>query len=241
MIRAFVEELPKTGTFCLEGEEAFHLIKVKRIRPGETVEMLNGKGGRASCYVNEIKKRVVLLEVSDSQSESPDPPLGLVLGLPVQLSTLSTMLPGLVQVGVTHIYLVETEFSGRLRKADKAISRLDSILKQSLKQCGRSWLPEIQTLKLIDLVSTLDTSPFGHGHLFHPGGKPWSEIRDKLKMSSPIVSFIGPEGGFSPNDLETIESWNTESIDLGPSILKLETAAVCTLFRLKQELDSLQQ
>ena len=242
-MRAWVEDLPPVGNCTLGAEEAYHLIKVKRIRVDERIELIDGRGGRASGFVKEIGKKTLTLQLIETQKDPPDPPLGLALALPVQNSTLSSVVPALVQVGMTHLYVFESEYSGRLNKANKAISRLEPVMQQALKQCGRSWLPQLKTFKLKQLMDHLlepsENESFEVGHVFHPGGEAWIDIRKCLRRESRVLTFIGPEGGFSQNDLSALEAWNIRRIDMGVSILKLETAATCSIFRLRQELDGL--
>ena len=234
IVRAFVPDLPVIGSFTLQGDEAFHLIKVRRVKPGERIELLDGQGGRAQGTVRHVQKHTLTVEVDMSEFEKPAPDLGLVLALPVQVTTLASMMPGLVQVGVTHFFLIETEFSGQLKKYGKQINRLTEIIKQSLKQCGRSWMPTLESGTFRDVLERIETLPFNHHHLCHPGGTTWEAIRPELNANARFLNFIGPEGGFSSTEVEAARQKDIQILGLGQGILKMETAAVCVCFRAGQ-------
>lgn len=240
-MRAFVSELPAPESlFKLEGEEAYHLLRVKRIEDREKVELLDGRGGRAQCLIHAREKRALILDVQSHTQESRNRRIGLFLGLPVQASTFSTLLPGLVQVGVTHIYTGETEFSGRWKKYGNPFDRWTAIMRQSLKQCGRSWLPEIQPFTYPQFLEQPEIDHYQWKHLYHPGGESWQSFghgnlsHSDLTQQNSILCFVGPEGGFSAREIELAGEKGVTLMDLGHGILKLETAAVCTTFRAEQ-------
>jgi 16S rRNA (uracil1498-N3)-methyltransferase len=240
-MRAFVSELPAPDSlFKLEGEEAYHLLRVKRIEDREKVELLDGRGGRAQCFIHSREKRTLILNVQSNTHESRNRRTGLFLGLPVQASTFSALLPGLVQVGVTHIYPGETEFSGRWKKYGNPFDRWTAIMRQSLKQCGRSWLPEIHAFTFQHFLEEYEVDNYHWKHLYHPGGKSWQSFSRRkpshsdLAQQNSILCFVGPEGGFSASEIELACEKGVSLMDLGHGILKLETAAVCTAFRAEQ-------
>lgn len=231
-MRALVDQLPDPGRYILEGDEAHHLLKVKRIRVNEEVEFLDGKGGRAFCHVEHTEKKKIHLQVNSVKREKPPEEFGLALAIPCQLSTLNTMLPGLVQVGITRLFLCETEFSGPLKKVQPQLRRFHNILSQSLKQCGRAWIPTLELTTFNTLVDEKEDHVFSDWHIYHPGGSTWECERHHLKK--PLLILIGPEGGFSEKEVKQAASVGATILGLGAAILKMETAAIGVCFRANQ-------
>ena len=227
-----VDQLPDPGNLIIEGDEAHHLLKVKRIQVDEKVELLDGKGGRAFCHVEQVDKRKLHLKVITVKREGPPEDLGLALAIPCQLSTLSSMLPSLVQVGVTRIFLCETEFSGSIKKAQTQLRRFHNILSQSLKQCGRAWIPSLELITFKNLVAQKEELIFSFWHMYHPGGSTWE--CEWSHLIKPLLILIGPEGGFSKAEVKLALSVGTTVLGLGSSILKMETAAIGVCFRASQ-------
>ncbi|PIE02192.1 MAG: hypothetical protein CSA81_08110 [Acidobacteria bacterium] len=233
-MRALVDELPEKGPFILEGEEARHLLKVKRIRPSEKVELLDGQGGRCQCDIERLGKRQIELSIHSVSREKEPARLGLALAIPCQHTTLSALLPSLVQLGVTDMVLCETERSGQIKRVEKQIHRLHTILRQALKQCGRSWAPRLNLQRLDHLLEEKASLPYGDWLLYHPRGMSWYELSEKLRY--PVMNLIGPEGGFSVLETTKMEKKGIHKVGLGSAILKMETAAIGTCFRISQQM-----
>lgn len=224
MKRVLVETLPAVGsTFSPPPEETRHLVQALRAKAGETIEVLDGAGGVARARISSLGKRdcsLVVEQILELERESPLQ-LDLVLALPVQRGTFDSMLPGLVQLGVNHIDLVETEFGGRLRTdRDKYARRLDDIARQSLKQCGRLRLPTITLAGTWQDV--LRSAATEAAYLFHPD--PAVAAADLPGSHTAVRLAFGPEGGFSADEAGAAREAGWRCISMGPRILKMETA-----------------
>lgn len=230
MKRVWVEGPAEVGA-CLkvDPDEMKHLIGVRRAHDGELVEALDGKGFLAEAQLRIEGRNKGTLQVTALPDANRESPLDLHMGLviPTHLSTLDGMLPGLVQLGVTHIHLFPGDFGGRLKKdRDKYESRLQGIALQALKQSGRLCLPKLLFWK--DFPSFLASVDLPTTRLmFHPGGP-----RRPLESQSPtsLLLLIGPEGGFSQEEVDLARGAGVTLMDLGPRILKMETAAIGAAF-----------
>ncbi|CAM2005931.1 RsmE family RNA methyltransferase [Acanthopleuribacter pedis] len=172
MKRLLVDSIPSVGTvFPAPTDEAFHLVHVLRAKQDEAVEVLDGRGGVAQGRIHHISKRTCDIEIEAVTRAERESPLwlGVVAALPVQRNTFDSLLPGLVQLGVNHVALVQTAFGGRLKKdRDKYQKRLADITRQSLKQCGRLFLPEISLGATWPETLGLPAADEAMGFLFHP-------------------------------------------------------------------------
>lgn len=226
MKRVIAQTLPAIGSqWSPASDEAHHLIRVRRCKPGEEIEILDGRGGLALGRVVALDKRQLTLEILDHPDVLRESPLHLEIAaaLPVQQSTLDAALPGLVQLGMNRLYVCLTEYSGRLKKdAGKYLLRLENIAQQSLKQCGRLVLPEIRLVEnWRDLCGAMVESNQAN-LLLHPVERR-SETPSELTR---LGLLIGPEGGFSTGEVQTAVDAGIQLKGLGPRILKQETALI---------------
>ncbi|MDJ0838227.1 MAG: RsmE family RNA methyltransferase [Acidobacteriota bacterium] len=226
MKRVLVDRLAPPGQELVPpSDECHHLVRVRRVQAGEKLELLDGKGGLALGEVSAVTRNQITIRVTEHLEETRESPLQLTLGiaLPSQLSTFDGVLPGLVQMGVSRIYLAPTDFSGRLKKApDRYLSRLETIVRQSLKQCGRTMGPEIAILKDWQSLCARMAEENQVNLVYHPVEET-SETPDTLTR---LGLLIGPEGGFSDKEIEITRDHGFLVKGLGPRILKMETALI---------------
>lgn len=235
MKRLLVETIPAAGQLAeVPSDELHHLLKVRRVKGETEVELLDGKGMRARAMLTPQDRRraeVRVIEVIDDPRESPLQ-LTLVLAIPESLSTLDGMLPGMVQLGAQQIVLTPSEYGGSLRKdPQKYHVRLQEIARQSLKQCGRTQIPNIEIADSFRQALALCQ----HQQLnimLHPGTQ---DTLDAATQPESISLWIGPEGGFSPVE---VDQWRAAKcgpqLSLGPRILKMETAVIGATFHLQR-------
>ncbi len=230
MKRILADVLPDVGeVFQPSPEECHHLLKVRRIRVGEVVEVLDGEGGLARGEVRTVGRRQLEIAIMAHASETRESSLtmALAVAIPVQLSTFDAVLPGLVQLGVKRIVLVQTAYSGQIRKdVARYLARLTSIADQSLKQCGRTRRPEILLAGDFEELCAGFAEENALNIVFHPGPtEPMPE-----RPAGPLGLLIGPEGGFTEPEVTHAREAGFLRRGLGPRILKMETALVGACF-----------
>ena len=229
MKRVLVDQLAPVGALLEpDSEECHHLIRVRRIKPGEMLEILDGHGGLALGEVTTVNRNQVVLRVTETLEARRESPLQLTVAaaIPSQLNTFDSVLPGLVQMGVTRFYLVPTAFGGRMKKSpERYVPRLETIIRQSLKQCGRTTAPSLTLLKDWPTLCTRLAEENEANVVFHP-------VEDKTEVATGCTRLsllIGPEGGFSDEEVALAKEQGFVIRGLGPRILKMETALIaCT-------------
>ena len=203
----------------VEGEEANHAARVKRVRPGEPVEVFDGRGlvARAVVLRAESGKRALLeLEVGDHRTVAPVRPRVEVWCPPPKGDRLETMIDQLSQVGAAAWRPMATERSERDSfRAD----RLARAAVESAKQCGRAWLLEIggpvglETAFEDPRVVVCDA----RGDPFGPGD-----------AGTDTVLLTGPEGGWTARELERARAAGRPLVRFGAHAMRIETAAVAS-------------
>lgn len=187
--------------FLLPDEEAHHLRKVLRIRPGESVIASNGVGRVFLCSTRNAGADGVELSAEAILAQEPEPPrFNLILSL-LKGRDLEDPVEGLCQLEVHRIFLADTDHSQTFKGQDHArlVERLRAKSLVGLKQAKKAWLTEIHPPA--DLRAC---------HAARPE-LPWviaapSEDSGLPRPGSPFALAVGPEGGFSPAE----EGWFKE-------------------------------
>ena len=227
--------------WILTDEENHHLSKVLRLEVGDTVEACDGEGLWASCLIETIGKNETTLRVVRSNAgslsvhqESP-PKLRIVLCIgALKPGSFDEILPHLIELGVDAIHLFHQPGSAKSRLADKAALRWDRLIHQSVKQCKRSWIPQVkthddlQTLLQITALSGKDRkfylSPEGSSSLFDALMSEPQNMRDREVCCVCLV--VGGEQGLSASEEATLAGAAFKGVRLGRHILRAVTAAI---------------
>lgn len=221
MHRIFCSVIPQAGEeFRPEAREAEHLFKVFRARPGEAVELLDGRGSRARGAV--IEQKMIRIE-SVETAEIPAEKLHLCCALP-RRQKLDALLKQAAELGAWTIRPMRCERSvaeGNPRE------RWELLLQEACKQSGNPFLPEI--LRENTLKDTLEALKMENVDIYFGSVKVVDHAARNLPKEREKAILIGPEGGFSDAELELITSYGAVPLNLGPHILRLETAAVAAL------------
>lgn len=221
MHRIFCSVIPQAGEeFRPEAREAEHLFKVFRARPGEVVELLDGRG---SCARGTVIEQKMIRIKSVETAEIPAEKLHLCCALP-RRQKLDSLLKQAAELGAWTIRPMRCERSvaeGNPRE------RWELLLQEACKQSGNPFLPEI--LRENSLKDTLEALKAENVDIYFGSVKVVDHAARNLPKEREKAILIGPEGGFSDAELELISSYDAVPLNLGPHILRLETAAVAAL------------
>lgn len=204
------------GTLSLEGPEHHHLAHVMKVRVGEIVEVVNGRGSLGQAKVLSISKRDADLEIL-SALQTPLSPPRLTLALPLMRpSKLELVIEKGTELGTDAFWIYPAHYSEKDELSLHQQERLNFIAISAMKQCGRLDLPPIQFLsRFEEIFITSATYLFGDTR----PGKP-------LKQAKGQLFFItGPERGFSERELEVLDQ-KAIGVRLHKNILRAETAPI---------------
>ena len=229
-------------TIQLDEETSLHLSRVLRCGIGDKITVGDGSDIDYDCEIADITKKCVTAKILDKHLNLNEPSVKITLyqGLP-KGDKMELIIQKCVEIGVCGIIPVKTARSivNWDKKADKKIERWNKIAKSAAEQCGRGKIPavgEIMTFK-----QAVEDSKKYSGRLI-----PYeNEQKNGLKQfcdnftGESIAVFIGPEGGFSPEEIELARQSGILPVTLGKRILRTETAglvtAVILLHRLEDE------
>ena len=209
----------------LTGPEGHHAARVRRVRTGEHIDVVDGRGTRVTCTVGDVGRDTVELAVLARATEPPATPrLVLVQALAkgdrgelaVELAT---------EVGVDEIVPWSAERCvvkwGGDRGA-KALERWRSTAREAGKQSRRAWLPVVGEPQATQQVADRVRSSAATLVLDAAGGVPVHDV--PLPVDGDVLIVVGPEGGLSDGELEVLSSAGATAVRLGPSVLRTSTA-----------------
>lgn len=225
----FPAEIPVHGVVVLPAASAHHLIHVLRVRAGETVVMFDGRGSEYDAVVQRIDKSGVTLQVGESRAVDRESALEVTLAQGISSGErMDYTVQKAVELGVTEIQPLATERSVvRLdsARATKRVAHWQAIVAAACEQCGRNVVPAV--LPVAALSTWLAASADGVRLTLAPGAQ--MKLADLEKPGSRVMLLVGPEGGLSPRERSDAEAAGFRSVNLGPRILRTETAALAAL------------
>jgi 16S rRNA (uracil1498-N3)-methyltransferase len=217
-----------SGEVVLSERNHHYLARVLRAKVGNRVSLFDGNGNTANATITEITKRRTVVDLSD-RKEHVDQRLPITLGMAlIKSDRFDWTLQKATELGVTSILPLITQFTDSPLKADRLEKKWrhwQEILINACEQSENHWLPQVlEPARLTDLRVT------GQTIVAHPATA--SVTVDPLE---PSLILIGPEGGFSDEEIETLLKKQVKPMSLGPRILRAETAAVVGLTLLGQQ------
>ena len=221
MRRFQVTALPTTSGAVVEldTEGSHHLLKVLRGRKGSSFLLFDGSGQEAAATLSTSEEGLAQLTLTEAPHTRPEPtPLHLVMAI-VKGPAMDRAVRMATECGVTHIHPVVARHSvARGEKTD----RWERIAKSAAQQCGRADVPEVLPVaKLFEALGRLDADV--DIRIAQPG-----EARAE-QATGPAAVVIGPEGGFTPDEIMRALDLGAMPIGLGPNILRADTAAAVAL------------
>lgn len=228
--RFFHPQLPGLGQVWLEDAEARHASNVLRMELGDEVSLFDGQGGEAQARIVELSKRRVGVEIharTDSNREL-ERPIELIVALP-KGDRQKTLVEALVQFGVRRLTPLICE-RGVAQPTASALERLERSVIEASKQCGRNQLMSIATAQTIAQVTGFNLEPSLSLRLVaHPYGvrRGLQElVSDGRLTKGGVCAVVGPEGGFTDEEVEGWRLAGWQCVDLGARILRIEMAAL---------------
>jgi len=240
--------------FTLRGPEAFHVTRVLRRKEGSEIELFDGKGGKYTGVIEivhgdgsvegDITKR------SQAPMKSVPVDLHLYMGLLKKPSHWEWALEKGTELGITSFTPVitpRTVVQARELSKNKT-ERWNKIMEGASKQCERGTMPALKEPQHFrDAVPAAAKKGLVLlGWERHPGATTYAGLRETIKTARAenkkgltVSLFIGPEGGFSDEELEIAEYEGANFFSLGPNILRAETAAISAASIILYELGAL--
>lgn len=218
--------LPDGPRLTLSGDEAHHAAAVQRLREGDLLMLFDGRGRvvRARLLAVRARGREIEVEVLERLSlPAPQPIVLLYSALPKGERT-NVLLDMSTQLGMSR-FTPLTCARATIEPPATTPERWTRICLEACKQSRRAHLPELAPP--LDIAAAAETAAAEGARLLvaHPD----AQARPLARYASGARSFalfVGPEGGFTEEEIERLRARGAELVTLGPRVLRIETAAV---------------
>lgn len=226
-IRIHVDQpLTADSDLQLPADAAHHVARVLRLKPAQSLILFNGRGGQYRALIDSVNNREVRVRILEHESLERESPLAITLVQGVSRGKhMDYSLQKAVELGVTTIVPVLSAH-GQVR-LDEQRSRnkhdhWQGIVIAACEQCGRNRIPEL--LAPVAFADWLQQAGSAAPRLLLD---PLSDqrLRELPAPAGALVLVSGPEGGFSPAEREQALAAGCVGINLGPRVLRTETAA----------------
>ena len=215
---------------------ARHAVKVLRMRDSDPLILFDGLGGEWHAELEKVgaggTARAALLRFDDRDCESPLD-ITLVQALPSS-DKMDWVVEKAVELGVTAIQPVAAHRSViRLsaERMERRVAHWNHIVAAACEQCGRNRLPTVAPI--LDLPQYLGRAKAQNGLRLILAPQAGTALKSLEKPGVPIVLMIGPEGGWEGSELQAAEVAGFQAVQLGPRVLRTETAGAAVLAALQ--------
>lgn len=214
----------------LESKAHKHLRDVLRMKAGDSVILFNGDGQDYTGTIKELSKKTLLVDINDSRNAENESPLALHLLQPLCSSEkMDLCLQKATELGVHEItpFLssrVNINLSGN--RLDKKLKHWHSVIQSACEQSGRATLPTLH--KPVPYSDAINQQKNVEVKLI---ASPTSEIKHQEAVNKYMscVCAIGPEGGFTEQEITHAIELDYQAVQIGPRILRLETAVISVI------------
>ena len=240
-------ELCRGKTVVFDERESHHAVQVLRVQKNEHIIVLDGAGGELLCKIVEVFKRSVQAEIIERRFIEPLPfQITLLQAIP-KAKLIESIIQKATELGAARIVpLLSERVVTRLNPSETKDKqeKWQHVAIEAIKQCGQHWLPKVEQpispenflareepldLPLVGSLQNDSRHPREYFQRFNAehGHKPKS-----------VAVWVGPEGDFSPAEMELLKRRGVLPITLGRLVLRCETAATYCLSVVNYELQS---
>lgn len=215
------------GTLVLRGEEAHHLVRVRRHRQGEVVEVVDGAGNWYRVRIEAVERDQVRAQILDRQQDRGESPVRLTLAAAlVRGQRFDFLVEKATELGVAVLVPLLTERGVVRPGSEHKPARWEHLARAALKQCGRSRLPLIAAPAALGAVVRAGVEEGQQVLLAMPAEG--DDLRRCLegRPAERLVLAVGPEGGFSPGEAEEARRQGARIFSWGKRVLRSETAGM---------------
>ncbi len=223
--RYYIDAALGPGPIEIDGPEAHHLVAVCRACPGDVVCLFNGDGREYRARVVAAARRRVTLDVFETVAPQCELPFPLEVAAPLPKGDRGQFLvEKLTELGVTAFVPLFTRRSV-VHPKEGRLEKLQRYVIEASKQCGRNVLMRVEPP--VDWESHVRRPDLPTARvLAHPGATAAAAPLLPAAPGAGVSVAVGPEGGFTEEEVELARAADWRLLDLGPRVLRVETAAV---------------
>ena len=214
----------------IDSSESHHIVHVKRLKIGDNIIVFNGIGDEFEAEIEYIEDNRVKVKINQQKTISKESRVGIDIAFAIPKGKRSHLLvQKCTELGAQKLIPINYARSVVKLKDDCSvkIEKWQKIAIEASKQCGRNTITEIG--EVVNFDSILNTTDSYDLPLFACNQSDSDNLKNTLQeypKPNKILSFIGPEGGFTSNEIEMAKKAGCKFVSLGRQILRVETAAI---------------
>ena len=217
----YQEGIYTKGIFLLNEETSKHCIQVLRMKTGEPLHLTDGKGGLHKATIAREDKRHCEVNIFESNfQEKNGRKVSIAISLLKNASRLEWFLEKATEMGISEIIPLLCK---RTEKQHFRLDRMQNILVAAMLQSQQTWLPLLHQPTNVEAV--IAASDYSQKLIAHCEEATKQTI-PSLKLEDEVQILIGPEGDFSPQEIELALQKGYEATSLGNTRLRTETAGM---------------
>ena len=230
--RIFVEpEKLSEDRALLQGTSFHHLKNVLRFNPGDELVVFDGCGREAVGALELYQGEMAVVRILHDTDNTTESALDLTIApCMAKGKKIDLVVEKAVELGANRVCVVTSKRSVARLTADAAITRVERwrrIAASAAEQCGRTQIPVVERIRTLE--EFLEGKPEDTlGLVFTAGAHPDppATLRQRYPDTHKVIAILGPEGGFSPEEIEMARRRGFIDVGLGPRVLRTETAAI---------------
>ena len=227
MLTCFAPDLTtNAATYQLSEDESKHAVRVLRLNEGDAIDLLDGRGGLYAATVADANPKRCQLRITHHETVPPRSYFTHIAVAPTKnLDRMEWFVEKAVEIGVERISFLRCT---RSERRELKLERLEKIAISALKQSGQAWLPQLD--ELVDFSAFVDSITFETAFIAHLEEGERTDLAQVVAAQPSCCVLIGPEGDFTPAEIELALSKGLRPVTLGTSRLRTETAALAAVF-----------
>jgi len=230
------QTLSENTSIQLEDNAAHYLKNVLRMKPKRELILFNGEGGQYNAMIESVDKKGVSVTVGEYSVVNNESPLALELGVCIiKNDAMDWLIQKAVELGVTAITPLFSDYSDvklTPERLEKKYQHWQQVAIHACEQCGRVMIPKINRAAAflewsrgVEAEKNILLHPY-RSSSFADMSAPWLALES---VPNSFAIALGPEGGFSDEEVEEALNSGFLSLSLGPRILRAETAPLAVL------------
>ena len=233
LTRIYTEQALTPGAIAqLSAPTSTHIIRVLRMTVGSTLSLFNGDGYDYQAMILAIGKHDVSLRIGPCHAPHNESPLRLTLAqCLIRSDKMDLVVQKATELGVTRVvplYSSRSTLKLDASRVQKRLSHWRGVAISACEQSGRAKVPQLEPVQSLTTWSAARTDDTALRLVLTPAASTPIKTLPLPATASAIIT-IGPEGGFSNDELETMHQAGFHAVRLGPRILRTETAGLTTL------------
>ena len=217
---------PAATTYLLPEDESKHAVRVLRLREADAVALLDGRGHRYQAQLTDANPKRCQLEITAHEFVPPRPYFTHVAVAPTKnLDRMEWLVEKATEVGIERLSFLRC---ARSERRELKLDRLAKIAVSALKQSGQLWLPRLD--ELTDFSAFVAAAAAETTFIAHLEKGERTALKQIAAAGAGCCVLIGPEGDFTPAEIELALGRGIRPVTLGSSRLRTETAALAAVF-----------